>query len=331
MATVHYLDANAIAHDLVYIATQLDEIDPRVHKHTRMSIYDCLDGKWYYHDVDMNVISICIKLNHANDPEDRRLISLSFEGELDIFAKGDYVWRTEKIPEAGLRLGTRGRMTHIRQISAHLFACGHNGQVYQRMGTNSWRAIDNGIYQGSANDRPKSPEELLDEIMNRRILNCIDGNNESDIYVVGDSGYMAHFNGTSWNQVALKTDEHLQWIRCYGPDEVWACGYNGTLLKGNVKDGFKDVSSIDDNDTWWCLTKYGEDIYLSATKGLFKFDSKSKKIAPVKTGLKPEHQDTYRLDSKDGALWSVGEKDIARLFNGRWERIHDIDNPKIGK
>ena len=335
MATVHYLDVYAIAHDLLYVATQLDEVNPREFAHTRICIYDCSDGRWYSHDVNMNVTSVCVKLHHANDPEDRRLVSLSLEGEVDVFAKGDYVWRTEKIPEAGVRLGSRGRMSHIRQIGAHLFACGHNGQVYQRMGTDNWRAIDEGVYQAGeysdSDDFEVRAKALMDAIMNKRILNCIDGNSERDVYVVGDSGYMAHYDGATWSQVVLKTDEHLQWVRCYGPNEVWTCGYNGTLLRGNAIEGFRDVSSIDDNDTWWCLCKYGEDIYLSATAGLYRFDSASGKIKRVKTGLKPEHTDTYRVDAKDGALWSVGEKDIARFYEGRWERINHIDNPKIGK
>ena len=336
MATVHYLDAYATFHDLLYVATQLDDVDPRQLAHVRICSYDCQNATWYSHDVNMNVISTCRKIGHVDDTDEGgRGISLSIEGEVDIFDSQDYVWRTEKIPDAGMRLGTRGRMSHIRQIGAHLFACGHNGQVYQRMGTDNWRAIDKGVYQavdyGGGGDIESRADALLDAIMNKRILNCIDGNSERDMYVVGDFGYMAHYDGTTWSQVELKTDEHLQWIRCYGPNEVWACGYNGTLLKGSASAGFRDVSSIDDNDTWWCLTKYGEDIYLSATPWLFRFGSASGKIMRVATGLKPEHEDTYRVDAKDGALWSIGEKDIARLYEGRWERIHHIDNPRIGE
>lgn len=333
MAEVHFLDACAISQDFLYVASQLDDVDPREVAHTRMCTYFSKDGTWFSHDVEMNAISVAVKINHANDSEDRRLISLSTEGEIDIFAKGDYVWSTEKIPEAGVRLGKRGRMTHIRQIGAHLFACGHNGQIYQRNGSADWCAIDEGVYKAAeysdSDDAEVRAQVMLDAIMNKRILNCIDGNSEQDIYVVGDSGYMAHYDGKAWSQIELQTDEHLQWIRCYGANEVWACGYNGTLLKGSVTSGFKDVSSIDDNDTWWCLVKHEEEVYLSATSGLFRFDSTSTKIARVSTGLKPEVEDTYRLDAKDGALWSMGEKDIVRFYKGNWERIHHIDNPPV--
>ena len=295
-----------------------------------MSTYEMPENKWFTHDLEMNIVSACTKIAHANDRDtSRRLIALSKEGEVDVFASGDYVWRTEKIPEAGLRLGTRGWMTHIRQIGSHLFACGQNGQVYQRHGSDDWRKHDEGVYKFetyTAGD----VEAAIRVIGNRRTLNCIDGNSETDIYVAGDNGYLAHHDGKKWTQLKLKTGEHLQWVRCYGADEVYVCGYNGTLLKGSAKLGFKDVSSVNDNFTWWCLARPGEHVYLCASEGLFYFDGKT--IKKVKTGLKPEHQDTGRVDVAGGVLWSVGAKDIVRrLADGKWERIHHVDNERIGK
>jgi len=334
MSEVHFLDLCAIEEDFIYVAAQLDDINPRGISFARMYTYRETDNTWYYHDVTMNIVSVTVKLNHANDTEDRRLAALSDEGEVDLFAKGDYIWRTEKIPKAGVRLGNRGRMNHIRQIGAHLFACGQNGQVYQRMGHDDWRAIDEGIYKsidyiGSGSDIQARMNNIMDAMANQLVLNCIDGSHERDIYVVGDSGYMAHYDGTGWKRIDLPTDEHLQWVRCYGPKEVWVCGYNGILLKGNMYEGFRDQSSIDDNDTWWCLAKYGQDIYLSAAAGLYFFSPSSRKIERVRTDLEPELNDTYRVDVKGNALWSMGEKDIIRFYKGKWKRIHHIDNEPI--
>lgn len=282
MASVHFLDFCAIDDDFIYLAANLDDTNSQEIIHTRMFTFWSKDNTWRTHDLPMNIVSTTIKLNHANDSEDRRLIALSKEGEVDVFAKGDYVWRTEKIPNAGVRLGSRGAMTHIRQIGKHLFACGHNGQVYFRNGFNSWTSIDSEIFSPTDYFDPNKDldtriEDILRSAENQLILNCIDGNNESDIYVVGDAGYMAHFNGKNWVKVDLPTDEHLQWVRCYGRDEVWACGYNGVLLKGNARDGFKNQNHIEDNETWWCLAKYKQDIYLSATSGLYCFSTKDKK------------------------------------------------------
>jgi hypothetical protein len=140
---------------------------------------------------------------------------------------------------------------------------------------------------------------------------------------------MVHFNGRTWSTIPLKTDEHLQWVRCYGPNEIWACGFNGTVLVGNARQGFRDVSTVDDNQTWVCLTKYQDKIYLCEEDGLHVFDGKS--IKSVVTGLKPELQDAWRVDHADGVLWSIGVKDLARFDGTRWERIHHPDNPRIGE
>jgi hypothetical protein len=328
VSKVHFLDSIPVENSRLYVACQLDDIEPREIAHTRMFAFDTPDDrKWFHHDVDMNVVSVAIKMGHANDlDESRRLIGLSKEGELDIFATGDYVWRTEKIPDAGVRFGSRGHMTHVRQIGSHLFACGHNGQVYKRVGDNSWIAIDSEIYK-SIDYTSGDTSKLLNAMLGQRVLNCIDGSSEADVYTVGDDGYMAHFDGKKWKEIKLKTTEHLQWIRCYSPTEAWACGFNGTLLVGNVISGFRDVSTIDDNYTWWSLAKLDNKIYLAAAEGLFVYEGTG--IKPVKTGLSPEHEDTYRVNVKDGALWSVGAKDIVRLMNGSWERFGHIDNPPI--
>jgi hypothetical protein len=328
MATVHFLDAIPVEAFRLYVACQLDDVEPREVAHTRMCAFDAPnDREWFHHDVEMNVVSVTTKINHANDSDtSRRLVGLSKEGEVDIFAAGDYVWRTEKIPNAGARLGTRGHMSHIRQVGSHLFACGQNGQVYQRLGDNKWVAIDADIYK-AIDYTSGDPAALVDAMMNQRVLNCIDGTSQSDLYVVGNDGFMAHFDGKRWQQIKLKSNEHLQWVRCVSASEVWACGYNGTLLVGSENSGFKDVSTVDDNFTWWSLAKHDELVYLSATEGLFAYDGV--KIKPVNTGLSPQHRDTYRVSAKDGALWSVGAKDIVRLFNGQWERFGHIDNPKL--
>lgn len=328
MASVHYLDFVLMEHDFAYIACQLDDIDPRRHAHTRMSVYQGSSAKnWYFHDIKMNAISVTA----ARYDGKRYQITLSKEGEVEWFHNGGGgIIRTEKIPEAGVRSGTKGFMNHLRQIGDTLYACGQNGQVYKRYGLNDWRSFDDGVYKPVSYDS-KDLVAMAKAISDRRFLNCIDGSSASDIYVVGFNGYMAHYNGAKWTQVKLNTDEHLQWVRCYSADEVWVCGYNGTLLVGNARAGFKEVSGVEDNVTWWCLAKYQGNIYLSAGSGLYAYDNSTKKIQRIKTGLKPDCKDSYRVDAVDGALWSVGAKDIVRLHNGKWDRIHDVDNERIGK
>lgn len=330
MAQVYYIDGVAIESNFAFMATQLEDLDPREVAHTRMSGYNPVQERPFgYHDINDNIVSV-----HAYRllPVDKhRYVSLGGHGVVYFVRGSDRHIIEEQLPGAGLREGNLGGlMTHLREIGGHLWACGQRGQVFRRFGPNDWRHVDHGLFTPlRAEDYAGRAGDLALAMISGPMLNCLDGNSESDVYAVGDSGLMVHFNGRTWSTIPLKTDEHLQWVRCYGPNEIWACGFNGTVLVGNARQGFRDVSTVDDNQTWVCLTKYQGQIYLCEEDGLHVFDGKS--IKPVVTGLKPELQDAWRVDHADGVLWSIGVKDLARFDGTRWERIHDPDNPRIGE
>jgi len=277
---------------------------------------------WAYHDIELHVVSACVKkktLTHG-----RRVCALSRDGDVEIFSAMTGTEAIEKIPGAGLnpessRGGIAGYVTHIREIDGSLYVCGLNGQVYCRPPEGGWDAMDTGLF------KPLTRENT--EVSN--YLTCIDGTSTRDIYVVGMQGVVYYFDGFHWYKINVPTDEHLHWVRCYGQNEVYICGHNGTLLKGNASQGFKDVSTLEDNLTWWCLCKFKNKVYLSSTQGLYAWDGD--KIAPVVTGLKPEIE-TWRVDS-DGekALWSFGTKDLAWFDGTHWQRLHHPDNPRIGE
>jgi hypothetical protein len=311
---ITFIDGCIVENDYIYLASFADEYDPNEHVFSRLFAYiGRLDDKWFHHDTKSNVVSVCVK--KATATEGRRLCALSKEGEVEIYSNKDGSSITEKIPESGLRLGSRGYLTQIREIGDTLFACGANDQVY-RHHDGGWMLITS------------SPLQILNALdPNYGVLNSIDGNNENDIYVCGFDGRLFHFDGKNWKKIPLQTDEHLNYVKCISADEVWICGYNGTLLKGNVKTGFQDISTVDDNFTFWSLAKFGESVYLStANQGLFVYDGMS--IKKVYTGLEPEI-DTYKLDANEQTIWSFGTKDLSFFDGNKWTRIDHPDNPPI--
>ena len=330
IASVYYIDAACAAGDFIYMASQLDGLDPEETLHSRMSILDLTDDRpWSCHDYADNIVSVHAYRGDVESlPDGSRFVALGRHGTVRFNQKNVPTF-VEQIPGAGLvddAFG--GLMTHLREINGHLWACGQRGQVYRRFGRDDWRHVDQGLFVDLDPDKFATPGDLAEAMVSGPMLECMDGSSERDVYVVGLQGFMAHFDGKQWRKVALRTDEHLTWVRCYGPDEVWACGFNGTLLKGNARDGFKEMSSVDDNQTWVCLSKFQDKVYLSAEEGLHVFDGK--KIALVKTKLKPELQGAWRVDHADGVLWSVGLKDVAHFDGKHWTRIHDPDNERIG-
>ena len=315
-AEVYFISGCAIDSDVVYLATQLEDVDSSEYTHTRMSAYvGRLESgrQWFYHDVNANVVSVCEK--RQTDTELRQLVALSKEGEVELWTSKDGSSSIEKIPDAGVRLGTLGYMRSVREIGGTLFACGFNSQVYAR---------EAGVWKSLVSAPLKFHHAASNEYV---VFNAIDGFSKEDVYVAGSNGTLFHWDGGAWRRVPLTTDENLECVRCYGTDEVWVGGANGTLLHGNIALGFRDVSDVADNDTFWSLAKFKDKIYLGTTKGLFAYDGR--KIDRIVTGLTPEVE-TYTVDSTDGALWSIGAKDLVRFDGHVWTRINHPDNPPIG-
>ena len=313
--SVSFLTGCVIESDYAYMAGVPDAYDPQETICSRLMVFDgASELKWFYHDIDANVTSVCVK---SAGPKGRALCALSKEGEVEIYSNSDGTKTVEKIPEAGLRLGSRGYTLAIKEIGASLFVCGANDQVYRRKESDgSWALIT---------AAPLKLVNALDPYYS--LLSSIDGSGEQDIYTCGMHGRLYHFDGKQWRQIPLPVDEHLNCVRSISKDEVWVCGENGTLLVGNHRSGFKNVSKIDDNQSFWSLTKFQGKIYIASTnEGMFVYDGSA--IQPVDTGLESGLW-TYIVDSTEDTLWSFSPKEIA-VFDGKtWTRVIHPDNDPI--
>lgn len=315
-AEVTFLAGCAVEYDYIYMAAVLDAYDPREVIHSRLFSYISTldDSPWAQHDIDARIVAVCVK--KATAAMGRRLVALSSEGDVEIYSNGDGSIIREKIDEAGVRFGSRGYVTCIREIGNTLFVCGNNDQVYRRNTDGKWTLISAG---------PLEVRDILTGGLS--MLNSIDGTSETDVYTCGFSGRLLRYDGTSWAQIALRTTEHLTCVRCISVDEVWVCGNNGTLLVGNVRAGFKDVSMIDSNQQFWSLTQFKRRIYLATTEGdMFVYDGAS--IEPVETGF-PSGFRTNKVDSVPDMLWSFSPKEIVCFDGERWTRVLHPDNPPI--
>jgi hypothetical protein len=325
-STITFVSAVVADTDYVYLAATLDESERDDH-FTRLFQFDEYRKEvWSHHDVERRVINVGL---YAIPPKFDYfgICSLSDEGDVEFNTESGPV--VEKIPGAGVfSEGATGwgYMSHLRQIGEHLYACGDGGQVYRRHGPDDWRHVDTGLLQ-------------TPPITDRLQLNCINGLTEDDIYLAGDfpgpaglEGRLFHFDGAAWHQLAIPPVGYLNAIHIESAERVWICGENGPLLLGNARDGFRNLSRIEDNQLFYSLTLFGGLLYLASNLGLFSYDPTHPDagIREVVTGLTPELQDAHIVDACDGVLWSIGFKDIARFDGTRWERIHHLDNPRIG-
>jgi len=288
-----------------------------------------IDGRqqpWVYNTVDWRAVAVTTFT--PDYTEDWWLCALSEEGDVLLTGGG---FTEEKIPGAGVWSDDAknwGYLSDLRQIGDYLYACGHNGQVYKRFGPNDWRHVDRGLLQ--------APEtEMADSI----VLSVINGPHEKAIYAAGyqhadwQPPRAFFYNGYQWQETDLPEDaERITNIYVESESRIWMCGANGTLLLGNHDEGFRSLSSVNDNQLFTSVCKFQDQMYLASNLGLFVYDTRAPErgIEKVATDLVPDLQDANVVGCWDKVLWSIGPKDIARFDGKTWQRIHHPDNPKIG-
>jgi hypothetical protein len=300
--SVYFVDGCVIESDYIYFASKLKSLDPNEYDFSRMFYLD--RDQWIHHDLEWDVVSVCLLPETSG--ERRKYCALSMQGDVELdFPGGPEI---EKIPTAGTYQGS-GAVKQIRCIDGQLYVCGDQGQVYQRKVPGEWVHIDEG---------------LLDTEISASALdfNGMDGNGEHDLYVVGYHGRIFHRDSNGWTALDSPTNVHLERVRCVSQDKVYICGNHGTLLSGNAE-GFQVHGMEDFKEHFWDLEWFEGKLYIASLVGLFEFDGEE--IRPVNTGLKPEIGG-YRLDSRDGVLWSFGVDDLAFYDGGQWHRIIHPDN-----
>jgi hypothetical protein len=215
-------------------------------------------------------------------------------------------------------------------IGGALYACGDGGQVYRRtggaLGAGQWRQLDASLLE--------SPDAYAAALQrgpaDRKIYFDVNGPREDELYVVGNHGTILAWDGTAFTRLPRVTSAALTEVLVEDEDRVWICGRNGTLLRGNRRDGFQIAAVSGRRQLFLSMTKLDGKIHLGSgadPSGVFVYERGS--LREVSSGLDPDIEDVHTVDSADGVLWVVGSKDVLRYDGQRWERIDHVDNPPI--
>ena len=182
-----------------------------------------------------------------------------------------------------------------------------------------------------AGPAPGSPEFIafaLDPTRNpfsaTTIFLMIGGPAEDEINVGGLRGDLRFRDGTALRKLDSGTTEALTGIFVETPDRIWICGREGTILRGNARDGFTNLSFLTDHRLFTSIQIHDGQCWLAsnaAPMGVFLYDP---------NGGRPERapgapRDIHTLSSKKGVLWGFGLKTIARYENGEWTLIKHPD------
>lgn len=308
--------ARAARRSIIGLAGAMDAFDPH-EPYTRAFLF--VEGReppWTFSAHDEVICALCLWRDPAPGSL-RYFAALAESGKAIILTPTIDVERIVPSDRAH-----HGYLIDIEQIGGRLYVCGNGGQVYRRESGGHWVTMDDGIVRGSGSQATNF------------IAQVIGGAHESSIYVAGcDEAphlppHLEHWDGTAWSRVALpQTAGRITNMYVESETRVWLCGAKGTLLLGNVREGFHSVGPSGGNHLFLSVTAYKGAMYLASNLGLVRLAGSV--FEDVKSGLTPEIRDANIVDVADDVLWSIGTKDIVRYDGQTWERFQHPDNPLI--
>jgi len=329
--TLTFTTGCAINADMYYLACSPDQ-----HRmtddvpHSVMCFYQHqTNDKWFYHEIPGCLVTSVAFVDPAPGAV-REVFALSEQGEIERYSRlGSQM---ESISGAGLRGedGSLGYLSRLKSVDGVLYACGFNGQVYQRT-IQGWVHADAGLIQRGLdpaalilNDPVALLEQLSASAQSSRDLMDIHGSSQADLYVVGGDGFIAHFNGVRWQILAQQTAASLNAVFVRSADEVWIAGNRGTLLKGSATSGFTVLTRKGLPVDFHAIAPLGEDIYIGASDGLYTF--RNNKLQKVRIAVVEDLSEVSSVEFKDGMLWVLSSKRLLRFDGVQWDVFEHPNN-----
>lgn len=327
---IEFTRAAAGSRNVILIAAVPEESEPFAPE-TRIFRYDhAAEGdKWFYDDLDFDVQSIC--LFHDPDRGSSYFCLLSSEGDVYHNLAGG-IFR-EKISEAGA--AKLGRLSCLKQIGQRLYAAGDGGQIWRRETDGNWALLTRSALNSPAAKVSSLPQlgdpdfmaalkdPTRNPFLNPTAFLAMDGFSEDAIYIVGLGGDIRFWDGERLNKVDSGTNAALTNLSL-SDGRVWVCGREGTVLHGNLIEGFAQVADGMDHRLYTSIQAFEGDIWLASDtgpSGIFKLARYAERPERV---LGPP-RDAFVLTQAEGVMWAIGSKSVARLTADGWRPVKHPD------
>ncbi len=254
------------------------------------------DGEWF-HLFDMPDVVYAAAKKPGNDI----FGSVCFMGRKGLYRE---VSSGNQPTDVQLTTWKSGYLHDLRYIGSHLYACGTHHQVHTQQGVD-WERCDKGPvdFDGA--------------------FEAIDGFHEKDIYAVGQSGKIWHFDGAVWTPIESPTELPLFSVLCASDGSLYVAGSNGLLFR-RINDKWSEHSNasvtkavIED------LAEFQGDVYVAAGKNLCLLQNGV--LVPLDIPVSGTFS-SVDLDTCDTALWSVGDECIVRFDGKNWRQYSNPDN-----
>ena len=189
-------------------------------------------------------------------------------------------------------------------VEGEVFACGMDRCVAMRTGPLKWRDIG----------APPAKDDKL--IIG---FESIDGFSTTDLYAVGWQGEIWQRKSNRWRQIDSPISSNLNAVCCAEDGMVYAVGDGGVMLRGRDDNWSEIASGLTDN--LQDVRDFGGTVYVTTDFAILELAGNTLKA--VTAFADPDDlPDTclHLLKAVDG-LVSLGQKDVFKLFGGKWQRV----------
>lgn len=308
MSRIRFRSGYAKYSDLAMFLAYAGESDP-FDSPTKIIVLDDArsEPEWGLEDFNDVFVDVCSFRSGAM--ERPAFVCISEEGKVWFHLENRVI---EDIPDAGLSKPTSlklGYVGGIRQLGGELYAYGYAGQIYRRTAPATWEHFDQGIVGAPGDDYDITGM-------------CLSGGMFYAVTRMGGEGRIYSRdsrNGDMWMTAVNHSGEWLNAIEADQDGNVWVCGRNGALLRGNATTGFTQAGDLECDEEFLSVALFREQIWLSSVTSLYNWSEG--RLSKVDTGLLPGICGAHRLQVVDDVLWSFGYDEVLRYNGDRWMRF----------
>jgi hypothetical protein len=301
LSPLSYVAATVLGNDLVFILSQVDELNERSIDHTKVLRWK--NGQWGHYMIDWPTTHIVQDHRHGGIA----LLSLGVNGTVHVAQGKDRIGEPVDASNEGPPF--RGVLRDLRIIDGVPYVAGMKRQVYRRNAPGQWQRVDAGVVL------PVTSQEM-------KGFNSIDGFSPQDLYAVGLEGEIWSYDGKAWTQLDSPTSVALQRVLCAPDGNVYAAGQSGTLLKGRGS-AWQVIDLGDFRETIWDICWFKDHLYIGSSRDLRVLDAGGAR----QVNMPLQAPRTFgRFATNGEVLWTIGQKTLTYTHDGNtWTEVMCMD------
>jgi photosystem II stability/assembly factor-like uncharacterized protein len=296
--TSSFLSGCAPLADFMFFSKEADELVDEDQSNSSFFSYDEDEKEDPFRKYDVSASWVAIAMTTIKP------ISTGLREVIAVAPDGEY-WELEPLTTnefTGVIKVIRGSIRSLTVVDDIVYGCGMARTVLKREYRDNW--VEFG-----------PPDSQSGAVIGFEDLS---GFNGSDIYAVGWSGEIWHFNGENWSQIDSPVSSILSAVCCAEDGFVYAVGHDGVMLKGRGDSW--TVIGTGRKEKLMDVQFYAGQIYVATNFDVLKLTDHGLVLdADFPADDRPSTC-LHLLKAADG-LFSMGTKDLWRKKTSGWQRI----------